>query len=147
MSDWDNSDGEDSKPAPAQTQRSDQNRGYGNDQRRDYGNNQSNNYQQQRDNRYDGGRDNRQNYGGGRQQNFGGGRQQNYVNGARRDDNSRSSNRGGGNGGGFNRYGSGSDFKMEVDNSKVGMIIGKGGSKIREMQDNHNVNIKIGKFV
>lgn len=156
MSDWDNSDGEDSKSAaPVQTQRYDQNRGYGNDQKRDYGNDHRRDYNQQRDNRYD----NAQNYGGGRQQqNYGGGRQQqnyaggrqpqqnqNYANGPRRDDNFRSnSNRGAGGGGGFNRYG-GNDFKMEVDSNKVGMIIGKGGSKIREMQENHSVYIKIGK--
>lgn len=143
MSDWE-SDGDDAKPAaPVQSQqRYDQNRGYGND-RRDYGSDQRGGYQQ-RDNRYDQGRDNRQNFGGGRRDN-----QQNFGNG-RRDDNYRnagSRDQGGGNagggGGGYNR-GGGNDFKMEVDSSKVGMIIGKGGSKIREIQDNHNVNVKIG---
>lgn len=148
MSDWD-SDGDDVKPAaPIQPQqRYDQNRDYGNDQKgsygndgRDYGNNQRNSYQQQDQNR-----DNRQNFGGGRrdnQQNFGNGRRDdnNYRNGGNQD-------RGGGRsgGGGYNRYG-GSDFKMEVDSSKVGMIIGKGGSKIREIQEKHNVNVKIGKL-
>lgn len=120
MSDWE-SDGDDSKPAAtyqSQPQRHDPNRGYGGD-RRNYGNDLRNSHHQ-----VDQRRDNYQNFGDGR-------REQNY---GRRED------RGGGD---YNRYG-GNDFRMEVDNSKVGMIIGKGGSKIREIQDNHNVNVKIG---
>lgn len=118
MSDWE-SDGD--TPAPIQP-RYDQNRGYGTD-RRDY---------QQKGNRHDHqGRDNRQHFGSGRRDN-----QQNF---GRRDDNYCN----GGSDGGYNR-GGGNASKMEVDSTKVGMIIGKGGSKIREIQDNHNVNVKIG---
>lgn len=165
MSDWE-SDGDDVKPAAAPTQSqpqynqgrdygnaattqsrpqynqgrdfgNDQNRGYGND-RRGYGNEQRSSYQQN-----DQWRDNRQNYGGGGRDN-----QQNYGNG-RRDDrnggNRAGGGGGGGSGGGYNRGGyGGNDFKMEVDHSKVGMIIGKGGCKIKEIQEKYNVNVKIG---
>lgn len=147
MSDWESD--EDVKPAaPIQPQqRYNQHRESGND-RRGYGNDQRNGYNQQNNQRRDNrqsfgsnGRDNRQsqNFGGngrGNQQNFGYGRQDdNYRNDGNRD-------RGGG---GYNRYG-GNDFQMEVNSSKVGMIIGKGGSKIREIQEKHNVNVKIGEL-
>lgn len=35
--------------------------------------------------------------------------------------------------------------KMDIDSKKVGMVIGRGGGKIREIQDNFNVHVKIGK--
>lgn len=36
--------------------------------------------------------------------------------------------------------------KMDIDSKKVGMVIGRGGGKIREIQDNFNVHVKIGNF-
>jgi len=33
--------------------------------------------------------------------------------------------------------------KMDIDSKKVGMVIGRGGGKIREIQDNFNVHVKI----
>lgn len=36
--------------------------------------------------------------------------------------------------------------KMDIDSKKVGMVIGRGGGKIREIQDNFNVHVKIGTF-
>lgn len=136
MSDWE-SDGDDVKQpaAPVQSQRFDQNRGYGSSpnrggynqnrnnaynngygdgqrDRQDYGSNQRNSNQQ-----FDQRRDNRQSFGGGRQ----------------------NQDRGGG------IYG-GNDLRIQVDSSKLGIVIGKGGSKIREIQETNNVNVKIGKL-
>lgn len=37
--------------------------------------------------------------------------------------------------------------KMDIDSKKVGMVIGRGGGKIREIQDNFNVHVKIGKYL
>lgn len=34
--------------------------------------------------------------------------------------------------------------KMDIDSKKVGMVIGRGGGKIREIQENFNVHVKIG---
>lgn len=34
--------------------------------------------------------------------------------------------------------------KMDIDSKKVGMVIGRGGGKIREIQDSFNVHVKIG---
>lgn len=36
--------------------------------------------------------------------------------------------------------------KIDIDSKKVGMVIGRGGGKIREIQDNFNVHVKIGEF-
>lgn len=36
--------------------------------------------------------------------------------------------------------------KMDIDSKKVGMVIGRGGGKIREIQDNFHVHVKIGTF-
>jgi len=63
----------------------------------------------------------RQNYGGQRQ-NYGGG---------------------GGGGGGYNNYADGSTSNIEIDSNKVGMVIGRGGAKIREIQESFNVHVKI----
>ncbi|KAJ6638339.1 putative ATP-dependent RNA helicase DDX43 [Pseudolycoriella hygida] len=117
MSDWesDNDDQNAAKASSQSQQRNDYNRQSGGNNRQSYGNGQRDDYR----------RDNRSNYGNSR-------REDNYRNGGNRD-------RGGGN---FKRY-EGNYFRMEVDSNKVGMIIGKGGSKIREMQENHNVTIKV----
>lgn len=34
--------------------------------------------------------------------------------------------------------------KIDIDSTKVGMVIGRGGGKIREIQDSFNVHVKIG---
>lgn len=55
---------------------------------------------------------------------------------------------GGGGGGGYNAYppeGSASSL-LEIDSNKVGMVIGRGGSKIREIQESFNVHVKIGEY-
>jgi len=67
----------------------------------------------------------RQNYGGG-----GGGQRQSYGGG------------GGGNGG-YNNFADGSTSNIEIDSNKVGMVIGRGGAKIREIQESFNVHVKI----
>lgn len=36
---------------------------------------------------------------------------------------------------------------LEIESNKVGMVIGRGGSKIREIQENFNVHVKIGKYL
>lgn len=49
--------------------------------------------------------------------------------------------------GGFNSFPQGSASDMiEIDTNKVGMVIGRGGGKIREIQQNFNVHVKIGNF-
>jgi len=60
--------------------------------------------------------------GGGQRQNYGGG---------------------GGGGGGYNNYADGSSSNIEIDSNKVGMVIGRGGAKIREIQESFNVHVKI----
>lgn len=52
---------------------------------------------------------------------------------------------GGGGGGGYNNYADGSSSNIEIDSNKVGMVIGRGGAKIREIQESFNVHVKIGK--
>jgi len=37
----------------------------------------------------------------------------------------------------------GSSSLMEIDSTKVGMVIGRGGGKIREIQENFHVHVKI----
>lgn len=37
--------------------------------------------------------------------------------------------------------------KIDIDSKKVGMVIGRGGGKIREIQVNFNVHVKIGEFL
>jgi len=49
----------------------------------------------------------------------------------------------GGGGGGYNNYADGSSSNIEIDSNKVGMVIGRGGSKIREIQESFNVHVKI----
>lgn len=45
----------------------------------------------------------------------------------------------------YNNFDSNSaSSKMDIDSNKVGMVIGRGGGKIREIQDNFNVHVKIG---
>lgn len=51
----------------------------------------------------------------------------------------------GGGGGGYNNYADGSTSNIEIDSNKVGMVIGRGGAKIREIQESFNVHVKIGK--
>lgn len=56
---------------------------------------------------------------------------------------------GGGNGGQprFNQYQqSGASEKIDIESNKVGMVIGRGGGKIREIQENFNVHVKIGTY-
>lgn len=36
-------------------------------------------------------------------------------------------------------------MQIDIDSSKVGMVIGRGGSKIKEIQDMFGVNVKVGK--
>jgi len=51
---------------------------------------------------------------------------------------------GGGGGGGFNSYAQGGASSIiEIESNKVGMVIGRGGGKIREIQENFNVHVKI----
>lgn len=39
-----------------------------------------------------------------------------------------------------------SEFRsIQIDQSQVGAIIGRGGAKIRELEDKHQVSLKIGK--
>jgi len=49
---------------------------------------------------------------------------------------------GGGGGGGFQVVG-GASSVIEIDPGKVGMVIGRGGGKIREIQQNFQVHVKI----
>lgn len=48
------------------------------------------------------------------------------------------------NGGGFQVVGDASSV-FEIDSNKVGMVIGRKGGKIREIQENFQVHVKIGK--
>lgn len=51
-------------------------------------------------------------------------------------------------GGGYNNFSqSAASSKIDIDSSKVGMVIGRGGGKIREIQVNFNVHVKIGTFL
>jgi len=52
-------------------------------------------------------------------------------------------NYGQGGGGGYGGYAEGSASSIEIDSNKVGMVIGRGGAKIREIQENFNVHVKI----
>lgn len=66
--------------------------------------------------------------------------------------NGRSGQQDGGGGGG--RWGNSNDrggssedsMQIEIDPSKVGMVIGRGGSKIKEIQETFGVNVKVGEF-
>jgi len=84
---------------------------------------------------YGGGRD--QGYGGGQGGGYGGG-QGGYGGGF--GGQQRGGYGGGGGGGGFEQ-----SLEMSVPSSSVGRIIGKGGSKIRELQDQSGARIKIHK--
>lgn len=55
-------------------------------------------------------------------------------------------NRNGSNPGRFSNDSSAS-ITIEIDPSKVGMVIGKGGGKIREIQEAANVNVKVGRYM
>lgn len=47
----------------------------------------------------------------------------------------------------FNNYQqSGASSKIDIESNKVGMVIGRGGGKIREIQDNFNVHVRIGMY-
>lgn len=48
--------------------------------------------------------------------------------------------------GGAYNFPEGSASNIEIDSNKVGMVIGRGGAKIREIQQNFNVHVKIGKL-
>lgn len=41
---------------------------------------------------------------------------------------------------------SGASEKIDIESNKVGMVIGRGGGKIREIQENFNVHVKIGTY-
>ncbi|KAJ6638338.1 hypothetical protein Bhyg_11073 [Pseudolycoriella hygida] len=70
-------------------------------------------------------------YGGGRGGGgYGGAPRQNYGGG-------------GGGRGGFNNFSDGPSSNIEIDSNKVGIVIGRGGAKIREIQDNFKVHVKI----
>lgn len=54
---------------------------------------------------------------------------------------------GGGGGGGYGGYPEGSASSLlEIDSNKVGMVIGRQGAKIREIQESFNVHVKIGEY-
>ncbi|XP_014676982.1 PREDICTED: RNA-binding protein cabeza-like isoform X2 [Priapulus caudatus] len=79
------------------------------------------------------------------------GEEWNRDGGGRRDDRGGGYGGGGGGGGGFSRN-SGNDggaagpmITMMVNNRDLGRIIGKGGCKIRELQDNSSARINIRK--
>lgn len=58
---------------------------------------------------------------------------------SRNNDNDRGNDGGG-------RYGDRNDsVVLEINPNKVGMVIGRGGAKIREIQEQYNVNVKVGK--
>lgn len=44
------------------------------------------------------------------------------------------------------RFDGGETIIFEIDQKHVGMVIGRGGCKIKEIQDKYNVNLNIGKF-
>jgi len=47
-------------------------------------------------------------------------------------------------GSGYNNFAaSGTSSKIDIESNKVGMVIGRGGGKIREIQDSFNVHVKI----
>ncbi|KAG4077989.1 hypothetical protein HA402_002040 [Bradysia odoriphaga] len=74
--------------------------------------------------------------GGGQGRGYGGGRGGGYG-----QDRQPRQNYGGG--GGYNNFADGSSSNIEIDSNKVGMVIGRGGAKIREIQENFNVHVKI----
>lgn len=48
---------------------------------------------------------------------------------------------------GNNRNEGSSKTVIEIDPSEVGIVIGRGGSKIKELQNKYNVTLNIGKIV
>lgn len=50
-----------------------------------------------------------------------------------------------GGGGGGGRYGGGPSMDVEIEPNKVGMVIGRAGSKIKEIQSKFNVHVNISK--
>lgn len=44
------------------------------------------------------------------------------------------------------RFDGGDEISFEIDHRHVGMVIGRGGCKIKEIQEKYNVNLNIGKF-
>lgn len=53
---------------------------------------------------------------------------------------------GGGGGGRRNNDNFEDSIQVEIDPNKVGMVIGRGGSKIKEIQDMFGVNVKVGEL-
>ena len=52
-----------------------------------------------------------------------------------------------GQGGSYGGYQEGAASSiLEIESNKVGMVIGRGGSKIKEIQESFNVHVKIGKY-
>lgn len=51
----------------------------------------------------------------------------------------------GGDGRRYNDRSSDDSMQIKIDSNKVGMVIGRGGSKIKEIQDMFGVNVKVGK--
>lgn len=45
------------------------------------------------------------------------------------------------------RFDGGEAISFEIDQSNVGLVIGRGGSKIKMIQEKYNVNLNIGKFL
>jgi len=118
-------------------------RSYGNSnfrggQRRDGGG--SGGYTGQRSGGYGGGGNM---YGGGQRSGGSGGGYGQRPSGGYGGDRQQRPYGGGGGGGGYNSYPDGSTSNIEIDSNKVGMVIGRGGAKIREIQDNFNVHVKI----
>lgn len=45
------------------------------------------------------------------------------------------------------RFDGGEAISFEIDQSNVGLVIGRGGSKIKMIQEKYNVNLNIGEFL
>lgn len=91
----------------------------------------------------------RQNGGGYGQRQNGGGYGQSYDNRSFGQNRPPRNNFGGPprtGGGGFQAVGDASSV-FEIDSNKVGMVIGRKGGKIREIQENFQVHVKIGKCI
>lgn len=79
----------------------------------------------------------------------GGNRNQNEGRGGRGNYRGRGGNQRGGNSGGFNRADNRDEndvIVITVDSSNIGRIIGKGGAKIRELENDSGATIKVGHF-
>lgn len=125
MSDWE--DFEPVQPEPQRQYNGRSSHDRNNDGYRD--NNRKDNFRSGRDN------DDRSDRRGGFEQS------RTYTNSNRNHDG------GGGRSGGGRGYDDKPSLEMEIEPNKVGMVIGKAGAKIREIQTKFNVNVNISKFV